>query len=71
MKSVAELAARHFDEFILDDFFFVNTKTDSDIAAKGDQSWTDFRLKLMDDAGANLILKAAKEVNPSTRRSRW
>jgi len=64
VRKVSELAARHFDEFILDDFFFVNTKTDSDIAAKGDRSWTDFRLALMDDAGANLILKAAKDVNP-------
>jgi hypothetical protein len=67
VKKVAELAARHFDEFILDDFFFVNTKTDSDIAAKGDRSWTDFRLALMDDAGANLILKAAKDVNPKIK----
>jgi len=64
VKEVAERAARHFDEFILDDFFFVNTKTDSDIAAKGSRSWTDFRLALMDDAGANLIVKAAKDVNP-------
>ena len=30
-----ELTARHFDEIILDDFFFVTTKNDSDIAAKG------------------------------------
>jgi hypothetical protein len=67
VKKVAERAARHFDEFILDDFFFVNTKTDSDIAAKGDRSWTDFRLALMDDAGANLILKAAKDVNPKVK----
>ena len=67
VKKVAERAARHFDEFILDDFFFVNTKTDSDIAAKGDRSWTDFRLALMDDAGANLILKAAKDVNPKIK----
>jgi hypothetical protein len=67
VKKVAERAARHFDEFILDDFFFVNTKTDSDIAAKGDRSWTDFRLALMDDAGANLILKAAKAVNPKIK----
>ena len=37
VKKVSELAARHFDEFILDDFFFVNTKTDSDIAAKGER----------------------------------
>jgi hypothetical protein len=67
VKEVAERAARHFDEFILDDFFFVNTKTDSDIAAKGDRSWTDFRLALMDDAGANLILKGAKDVNPKIK----
>ena len=67
VKSVAERAARHFDEFILDDFFFDNSKTDSDIAAKGDRSWTDFRLALMDDAGANLILKAAKAVNPRVK----
>lgn len=64
VKSVAELAARHFDEFILDDFFFVTTKFDSDIAAKGSRSWTDFRLALMDEAGANLVVKAAKDVNP-------
>jgi hypothetical protein len=67
VKKVSELAARHFDEFILDDFFFVNTKTDSDIAAKGDRSWTDFRLALMDDAGANLVVKAAKDVNPKIK----
>jgi len=67
VKKVSELAARHFDEFILDDFFFVNTKTDSDIAAKGERSWTDFRLSLMDDAAANLIIKAAKDVNPKIK----
>jgi hypothetical protein len=64
VRRVAQLAARHFDEFILDDFFFVTTKFDSDIAAKGPRSWTDFRLALMDEAGANLVLKAAKDVNP-------
>lgn len=64
VKKTAEVAARHFDEFILDDFFFVNTKTDSDIAAKGNRSWTDFRLDLMDEAGSDLVLKAAKAVNP-------
>jgi hypothetical protein len=67
VKKTSELAARHFDEFILDDFFFVNSKTDSDIAAKGDRSWTDFRLKLMDEAGANLVVKAAKDVNPKIK----
>jgi len=67
VKKTSELAARHFDEFILDDFFFNNSKTDSDIAAKGARSWTDFRLDLMDEAAANLILKAAKDVNPKIK----
>jgi len=67
VKKTSETAARHFDEFILDDFFFNNTKTDSDIAAKGDRSWTDFRLALMDEAGATLVVKAAKDVNPKIK----
>jgi hypothetical protein len=67
VKKSSELAARHFDEFILDDFFFVNSKTDSDIAAKGDRSWTDFRLSLMDEAGSTLVVKAAKDVNPKIK----
>jgi hypothetical protein len=67
IQSGAELAARHFDEVIQDDFFFVNTKNDSDIAAKGNQTWTQFRLGLMDDAAANLIVKPARAVNPKVK----
>ena len=67
VKSAAELAARHFDEIIQDDFFFVTTKNDSDIAAKGTNSWTQFRLKLMDEAAENLIIKPARAVNPRVK----
>jgi hypothetical protein len=67
IKKAAELAARHFDEVIQDDFFFNTTKYDSDIAAKGDKSWTQFRLDLMDDAAENLIVKPAKVVNPRVK----
>src|SRR5271170_5618709 len=67
IKSAAELAARHFDEVIQDDFFFVNTKNASDIRAKGDQSWTRFRLGLMDDAAENLVVKPARAVNPKVK----
>ena len=38
------LIARHFDEVILDDFFFYTSKSDADIAAKGNRSWTDYRM---------------------------
>ena len=67
IQHAAELAARHFDEVIQDDFFFVNTKTDSDIATKGTNSWTQFRLGLMDDAAENLIIKPARAVNPRVK----
>jgi hypothetical protein len=67
IKGAAELAARHFDEVIQDDFFFVSTKNDSDIAAKGTNTWTQFRLGLMDDAAENLIIKPARAVNPKVK----
>jgi hypothetical protein len=67
IKQATELAARHFDEIIQDDFFFVTTKNDSDIAAQGTNSWTQFRLKLMDDAAESLIIKPARAVNPGVK----
>jgi hypothetical protein len=67
VQRVAELTARHFDEIILDDFFFVTTKNASDIAAKGNRTWTQFRLDLMDDVAENLLLKPARAVNPKVK----
>ncbi len=67
VKHVAEETARHFDEIILDDFFFDNTKRDSDIAAKGMQTWSAFRLKLMDEVARDLVYSAAKAVNPKVK----
>jgi hypothetical protein len=67
VKNVSEMAARHFDEIILDDFFFFNVKTDADIAAKGARSWTQFRLATMDDVSENLIIKPAKAINPKVK----
>ena len=67
VKRVSEFTARHFDEIILDDFFFVMTKRDSDIAAKGKRSWTDFRLDLMDVASRDLVVGPAHAVNPTVK----
>jgi len=67
VRHIAEITARQFDEIILDDFFFNNTKRDSDIAAKGAQTWTDFRLRLMDDVSRDLVLGPARAVNPRVK----
>lgn len=69
-EKVAEMArftARHFDEIILDDFYFSNNKDDSSIAAKGNKSWTQFRTELMDNVSKNLIIGPAKAANPRVR----
>ncbi|HEY2467963.1 MAG TPA: hypothetical protein VGI45_08975 [Terracidiphilus sp.] len=67
VKHIAELTARHFDEIMLDDFFFANTKYDSDIAAKDNQTWDAFRLKLMDGVSRDLVLGPASAVNPKVK----
>lgn len=66
-KEIAELTAKYFDEFILDDFFFINCKCDLCIKAKGSMSWTDYRLKLMTDAARDLVINPAKAVNPKVK----
>jgi hypothetical protein len=64
---MSALLARHFDTFVLDDLYFFNTKSDSDIAAKGKQSWAQFRMRTMDEVSRDLILAPAKAANPNVR----
>ena len=64
IREIAEHTAKHFDEIILDDFFFTSCKSDIEIKAKGTRSWTQYRLELMTEAGKNLVIKPAKAVNP-------
>jgi hypothetical protein len=66
-KKAVELAARHFDEIILDDFFFYTTKSDADIAAKGNKTWTQYRLERMREVAKTLVVGAAKAVNPNAK----
>jgi len=67
LKEVVEYTARHFDEIILDDFFFTSCKCESCIKAKGDKSWTQFRLELMDEVSRNLVVGPAKAINPKIK----
>jgi hypothetical protein len=66
-ERAVRLIARHFDEVILDDFFFYTSKSDADIAAKGKRSWTQYRLDTMRDASKSLVLGPAKQENPRVR----
>lgn len=61
-RIVRELAGV-FDEIILDDFFFTACRCEMCIAAKGRQSWKDYRLKLMEDF-SHEIVNLARTINP-------
>ena len=67
VKHISEYTARFFDDIILDDFFFIDLKNDDEIAAKGSKSWTEYRLRLMSDAGRELVVNPAKAVNPKVK----
>jgi len=66
-QEVIEYTATFFDEIILDDFFFTSCKCDFCVKAKGDKSWTEYRLDLMTKAANDLIIQPAKKVNPNTK----
>ena len=67
VQEVVEHTARHFDEVILDDFFFTSCKSEVEIEAKGDRSWTEYRLALLDEAARSLVLGPARAVNPDVK----
>jgi hypothetical protein len=66
VKTVAYTAA-HFDEFIIDDWFFTMCTCEECRRAKGERSWEEFRRELLLDVSKNLVLKTAKETNPNCR----
>lgn len=66
-QRAVELTARHFEEIVLDDFFFYTSKSDADIAAKGTRSWTQYRLDKMREVAQNLVIGPAKAINPQVR----
>lgn len=67
LKEVVEFTAKNFDEVILDDFFFTSCKCEKCIQAKGNRSWTEFRLELLTQAAEELILEPARRINPKVQ----
>jgi hypothetical protein len=67
VQNVVEHTARHFDEVILDDFFFTSCKSEVEIRARGDRSWTEYRLALLDEAARSVVLAPARKANPRVK----
>lgn len=62
-KRIVKELAEVFDEIILDDFFFTACRCEMCIEAKGNQSWMDYRLKLMEEFSYEIV-DLAKSINP-------
>ncbi len=63
LLSAMHIAARNFNECILDDFFFTSCKCPACIRAKGKRSWEEFRLQKMTQISRRLI-EEARQINP-------
>lgn len=60
---IIRYTASLFDEIILDDYFFTACRCEKCIDAKGDMSWSQYRLKLMEEF-SHEVVDLAKSVNP-------
>ena len=67
ISRVCELAARLFDELMLDDFFFTNCECDACRAAKGDGPWWRAHNWILADFAAKAVLAPAHGANPNCR----
>lgn len=61
---IVEELAEVVDEIILDDYFFCSCRCEKCIEAKGNRTWAQYRLDLMEDF-SRAITRKAKEVNPN------
>jgi len=67
LRDVVEYTAKHFDEIILDDFFFTSCVNDGEIRARGNRSWTQYRLDLMAEVARDVVVGPARAVNPKVK----
>lgn len=64
LRRAVALNAEVFDEFIFDDFYFLNCRCPECIAQKGDRTWSQFRLDQKREITEEIVMKTAKEINP-------
>ena len=58
--------AAQFDEIMVDDFFATNDRSEGSVQAKGDRSWSQYRLDLMRDIAVCHPARARSESGRST-----
>lgn len=64
LKDAVEMNAEIFDEFIFDDFYFINCRCEKCVEKKGNRTWNEFRLEQKEWVTKEIIMKPAKKINP-------
>ena len=67
LTKVIRMAAGVFDEFIVDDFLCTGDTSMISKEAKGNRSWSEYRMKMLRDISHKVFIDPAKEVNPDIR----
>ena len=74
LKEVSAFIGEHFDEFIIDDFFFTNCAcpdcvkgTNEYNQLHGTKGWQEYRLELLKRVSIEDIITPAKEANPNCK----
>ena len=62
-----EALAQVFDDIILDDWLFTTATDEKSVADRGNQSWADYRTKLILEQSKKYIIDPAKKVNPNVK----
>jgi hypothetical protein len=67
LESIFRFTAALFDEIMIDDFFFTDCECSECTAAKGSQSWQQYRKKLMMQMSRERVMGPAHAVNPHVK----
>ncbi len=67
LKIRMQSLAKVFDYIILDDWLFTTATDPKSVEERGNQSWADYRTKLLLEQSKKYIIDAAKEVNPNAK----
>ena len=65
LKESVIMNAEIFDEFIFDDFYFLNCRCPKCIEKKGNKTWSEFRIEQKKWVTKELVMEPAKKVNPN------
>ncbi len=64
LEKIFRYAASLFDVIMIDDFWFTDCQCEECRRAKGDRSWSEYRLELMNRLSRDRVIGPAKAVNP-------